>query len=486
MASPSLTQSTNNAQRQQSDPNRSLPQTPTEQADDPLATPTNQPVDASTSTPGRSYHVRLVPHLEASSRSLHFEPVNREFKSNGCIRIGRYNDRGPAIGPNDLKSQRVAFKSKVVSRSHAEISADNAGNFWVKDMKSSSGTFLNHIRLSAPGLESRLFQVKDGDVLQLGVDYQGGTEEMYRCVKMKVEFNRPFQKSNNQFNMNAMKQLRALGAVPPATSKAEAGTVAKAAEASTTDCCICLFAVTVCQALFIAPCSHVYHFKCIRPLLNMHHPGFSCPLCRTFADLEADVETEEDHFAEEEARQAEGSDSDPVEEEDVEVEEAQEVVAPPSDETTEDRPATASRRSSTTSRKPRVSNATDSSDPYDTRRASISISGPHGQAPLLLPITGRSSRPSSIRGFDMSNRSLSPMNSTNGLRESQQIASSAFMSHAPTAIDDEDLMRPIDFATTNITMQDESMNDDTLFLSTQTPLNSSLLSRVAAEEERST
>lgn len=25
----------------------------------------------------------------------------------------------------------------------------------------------------------------------------------------------------------------------------------------------------------------------------MHHPGFSCPLCRTFADLEADVETED-------------------------------------------------------------------------------------------------------------------------------------------------------------------------------------------------
>jgi E3 ubiquitin-protein ligase DMA1/2 len=24
----------------------------------------------------------------------------------------------------------------------------------------------------------------------------------------------------------------------------------------------------------------------------MHHPGFSCPLCRTFADLEADVEVE--------------------------------------------------------------------------------------------------------------------------------------------------------------------------------------------------
>ena len=58
------------------------------------------------------------------------------------------------------------------------------------------------------------------------------------------------------------------------------------------DCCICLFSVTVHQALFIAPCSHVFHYKCIRPMLNMHHPGFSCPLCRTFANLEEDVEVD--------------------------------------------------------------------------------------------------------------------------------------------------------------------------------------------------
>lgn len=54
-----------------------------------------------------------------------------------------------------------------------------------------------------------------------------------------------------------------------------------------------LFAVSVCQSLFIAPCSHAFHYKCIRPLLELHHPGFSCPLCRTFADLDADVEVDE-------------------------------------------------------------------------------------------------------------------------------------------------------------------------------------------------
>lgn len=72
-----------------------------------------------------------------------------------------------------------------------------------------------------------------------------------------------------------------------------------------------LYPVTVCQALFIAPCSHVtvrflspltnlipahrplQHFKCIRPLLLKNYPGFSCPLCRTYADLEADVEIDD-------------------------------------------------------------------------------------------------------------------------------------------------------------------------------------------------
>lgn len=63
-----------------------------------------------------------------------------------------------------------------------------------------------------------------------------------------------------------------------------------------------LFSVTIHQALFIAPCSHAFHYKCIRPLLENHHPAFSCPLCRTFAnldeDVEVDVEYDEESIAE--------------------------------------------------------------------------------------------------------------------------------------------------------------------------------------------
>ncbi|CAD6898753.1 unnamed protein product [Tilletia controversa] len=358
--------------------------------------------------PAQGYRIRLVPHLEVS-RSLHFEPIERELKDGApSVKIGRFTERGGTSGPgaapsamganlqsareglttasgpgtgvgggatlgahaqnagidvemagmgggasasgfgagagagaaesvpsvlasgrrqatggrggnNSLDSSRIAFKSKVVSRGHAEIWCENGGNFFLRDTKSSSGTFLNHIRLSAPGVESRPFRIKDGDVIQLGVDYQGGTEEIYRCVKMRIELNRGWQREANPYNVNALRQLRALQGSPmPGTPSgnetdkvltgdaAPGATVSAVAQppTSVTDCCICLFSVTVCQALFIAPCSHVFHYKCIRPLLTIHHPGFSCPLCRTFADLEADVEEEDEEWQADLMRQA--------------------------------------------------------------------------------------------------------------------------------------------------------------------------------------
>ena len=53
-----------------------------------------------------------------------------------------------------------------------------------------------------------------------------------------------------------------------------------------------LIYVQPCQSLFVAPCSHVWHYKCIRPILNDHKswPQFLCPNCRAVTDLEADVD----------------------------------------------------------------------------------------------------------------------------------------------------------------------------------------------------
>jgi len=61
----------------------------------------------------------------------------------------------------------------------------------------------------------------------------------------------------------------------------------------TQDCCICLCGIGPCQALFLAPCSHVFHYKCIRPLLS-NHPAFLCPLCRSYANLDAAIDNSVD------------------------------------------------------------------------------------------------------------------------------------------------------------------------------------------------
>ena len=153
--------------------------------------------------PGQMPTIRLVPHQDPRSArpSLTFTPTSRTLPHEDCvIRVGRYSERdsNPNPPPNVPSAAPVGFKSKVVSRRHCEFSCAN-GQWYIKDVKSSSGTFLNHIRLSQPSVESKLFPVHDGDVVQLGIDFRGGEEMIFRCVKIRIECNRAWQKSLNNF-----------------------------------------------------------------------------------------------------------------------------------------------------------------------------------------------------------------------------------------------------------------------------------------------
>lgn len=203
---------------------------------------------------------------------------------NGIVRVGRYSERDNTAG--DV----VGFKSKVVSRRHCEFWC-NEGQWYVKDVKSSSGTFLNHVRLSSPGAESRPYPVNDGDVVQLGIDFKGGEEAIFRCVKIRIECNRGWQKSLNSFNTSAHKKLLKNALKPKVGG---AGRDSDAASVNSSECSICLNPVAPCQALFVAPCSHVWHFKCVRRYIigPASTSNFNCPNCRLVSDLDADVDVE--------------------------------------------------------------------------------------------------------------------------------------------------------------------------------------------------
>lgn len=148
--------------------------------------------------------IRLIPHQDPRSHnrpSLAFPPTTRTLpRHDSIIRVGRYSERdvNPSPAPNTPSSAPVGFKSKVVSRRHCEFWYSQ-GQWYIKDVKSSSGTFLNHIRLSQPSVESRPFPVNDGDVVQLGIDFRGGEEMIFRCVKIRVECNRGWQKTLNNY-----------------------------------------------------------------------------------------------------------------------------------------------------------------------------------------------------------------------------------------------------------------------------------------------
>ncbi|KAK1768581.1 hypothetical protein QBC33DRAFT_383467 [Phialemonium atrogriseum] len=220
--------------------------------------------------------------------SLTFTPVSRTLPTGSeVIRVGRYSERDsqPNIPPNIPSAAPVGFKSKVVSRRHCEFWYED-GKWFIKDVKSSSGTFLNHIRLSPPGTESKPFPINDGDIVQLGIDFKGGEEMIFRCVKMRLELNRGWQSKLNTFNMTTHKRLRNM--------TASSGNGA-AEQSYSQDCSICLNSIAPCQCLFVAPCSHTWHYKCIRSLLSSpSYPIFICPNCRAAADLEAEVEDPEE------------------------------------------------------------------------------------------------------------------------------------------------------------------------------------------------
>lgn len=222
------------------------------------------------------FSVRLTPLIDHSSTSsgLYFSPIIRRLPPKTSINIGRYTEKNKAAAHAPQGSSApIVFKSKVVSRTHALFFCNEDGQWFLKDTKSSSGTFLNHIRLSPASQESSLMPIIDGDIIQLGMDYRGGTEEVYRLVKMRCHFNNSWQRKMNPYNIEMFKKLQ-IG------------------DKQATECSICLNAIQPGHPLFISTCGHWWHYRCIHPLLQKSYPLFSCPNCRYVCDLEYFSESE--------------------------------------------------------------------------------------------------------------------------------------------------------------------------------------------------
>lgn len=82
------------------------------------------------------------------------------------------------------------FDSKVLSRAHAEVWGERNGKVWIRDIKSSNGTFVNGQRLSPENRESEPHELRQHDTLELGIDIVSEDQKtiVHHKVSAKVEY----------------------------------------------------------------------------------------------------------------------------------------------------------------------------------------------------------------------------------------------------------------------------------------------------------
>jgi len=247
-------------------------------------------IEDNSNVPVVSIQFVSYPDTSRSPNPLTFDRIERDLIEGMVVKIGRQVNRPGNNNDNIANENAIWFNSKVVSRSHAEIWAKD-GQVYLKDTASSSGTFLNHMRLSPSGRESRPYPLKDNDIIQLGIDYQGRSEDIYKCVIIKIVIvNRRVIQQRRQANPARFRA--ALKALLSATNPYSSHTNDEEINSrSSVDCCICLCGIGPFQALFVAPCSHCFHYKCVTPILSAGNM-FQCPLCRQVANLVASVSME--------------------------------------------------------------------------------------------------------------------------------------------------------------------------------------------------
>ncbi|KAG6019088.1 hypothetical protein E4U40_007435 [Claviceps sp. LM458 group G5] len=95
------------------------------------------------------------------------------------LKVGRQTNQRTVPTPTN-----GYFDSKVLSRQHAEIHAERNGKIFIRDVKSSNGTFVNGSRLSQENRESDPHELQTADHLELGIDIV--SEDQKTVVHHKV------------------------------------------------------------------------------------------------------------------------------------------------------------------------------------------------------------------------------------------------------------------------------------------------------------
>ncbi|PVG03389.1 hypothetical protein CPB86DRAFT_447543 [Serendipita vermifera] len=120
----------------------------------------------------------LFPALYLYPLNDSFVPKHIVLAGGQRVKIGRQTNAKTVPG-----EKNGYFDSKVLSRQHAEV-WEEGGKIYIRDVKSSNGTFINGARLSQEGVESPPFVLNTDDQVEFGIDIVG--EDNQTIIHHKV------------------------------------------------------------------------------------------------------------------------------------------------------------------------------------------------------------------------------------------------------------------------------------------------------------
>ncbi|XP_067621155.1 sarcolemmal membrane-associated protein [Eurosta solidaginis] len=110
--------------------------------------------------------------LICESNSHPFQTRTIQLTPNIECKVGRL------IAKSKASESNAIFDCKVLSRNHAVLWYTDDGKFWVKDTKSSNGTFINENKLGTEAAELHF-----GDIVKFGVDVlENSRKEVHGCI----------------------------------------------------------------------------------------------------------------------------------------------------------------------------------------------------------------------------------------------------------------------------------------------------------------
>ncbi|XP_017109326.2 sarcolemmal membrane-associated protein [Drosophila bipectinata] len=143
-------------------------------APSPSAVISDLNIDSEIPSSAASGDAKIV--LQCEAKSHKFETRSIPLQPNQECKVGRLIAKSKASEGNAI------FDCKVLSRNHAMLWYTADGRFWVKDTKSSNGTFINDNKLGNDPAELHY-----GDIVKFGVEViENSRQEVHGCIIARV------------------------------------------------------------------------------------------------------------------------------------------------------------------------------------------------------------------------------------------------------------------------------------------------------------